>query len=283
MSSATRSGDGSLASKIDWGQAAGYGVGAFCAAFFLCGVFVLLNDFVVTDGFGLPLAGGWRWLVLWPARAFYGSHLGAFGFEALSGFRLGFGAGVVPGIAFLAVPVGVLVAAGYRSGSDSGADERAATVQGAATATGYCTLVAASIGVFKLLASEPGPYFGTFGTAQILVFAGVLYPAVFGGLGGLFAARRSATAGRDDGTIGSTARWSSDDQVGQSTDAGGWSSGDDDGGQSTDAGWSTGSGEQEDDVGQPDPSYAGADVTCPSCGEPVDPGVNYCPTCGRTV
>lgn len=301
MSGTARDGGGSPLSTIDWGVAASYGAGAFCLAFVTTGVFSLVNVFL-SYGIGtLRLVSGWRWLVLWPASGFYSSHFGA---TTLSPLGLLSVDGGIPGIVFILIPIAVLVFAGYRATARHDGDATDRFAQGAATASGYGVLMLVSLPVVRMISNAPMTGFGPTVTRIVLV-AGVLYPVVFGGLGG--ALNGSASSRRRHERDSTGGEWSTDEEVGQPTDAGGWSTDDDEVGQSSESGgWSTGEedvgqssesggwsmdddeGRQtmaEDSVGQPDPDYVTGNTpsTCGACGYEVQPGNNYCPNCGSEV
>lgn len=108
------------------------------------------------------------------------------------------GAATVPKIAFYAVPVVVLLTAGYRLGAAAEGGRTAAVTAGASVVAGYLPLAVAGAIVFSGTV-DGNVLLGTSGTvsydvelAGALSLAGVVYPVVLGAIGGY--------AGRSDGT-----------------------------------------------------------------------------------
>lgn len=97
---------------------------------------------------------------------------------------------------FSTLPAVILFAAGYTIAAASSASSRGGPARGATVAVGYLALTGLSI-VFivwrqRMLASAPttpGDIQATI-LAFAFVFAGLVFPVVFGGLGGMLAERR---------------------------------------------------------------------------------------------
>lgn len=89
------------------------------------------------------------------------------------------------------IPVALLLAAGYLTASGSNpTTPRAGFLAGATVALGYLALLVVSIVAFQVLGAGSG---GTTGGSQLglrLALTGIVYPVVFGGLGGLAASAR---------------------------------------------------------------------------------------------
>lgn len=194
--------DGST-SELSITRGATYGAAAFVAAFVLNYALLILDDREGFDEIRDELSEIGMSVTDIAAAFFFNSHfvdweLSSEGqSESINLLEEGDPA-TVPEFAFYAVPVVALFAAGYLLYDRRGAvSAEAAFKMGATTIAGYLPLVFLATVLFSGTAevstlSGSGSMSYGFDTPTALVLAGVLYPAVFGGIGGYVAHSRAA-------------------------------------------------------------------------------------------
>lgn len=148
------------------------GVGTYVAAVLFLGVHVVAMANTTIGGVGA------RAFLFGTLGDFFGSHLGV-----TDGVVLGVaGVGTVPVVVYYLVPVLLLGWCGRQcAASTTAASDQEAFLQGASVVAGYVLVVALALAVlyavadFPLVAVDP---------LRSVLLAGLVYPLVFGGLGG---------------------------------------------------------------------------------------------------
>lgn len=183
-------GDGALTDHLEPLAGLGQGISAFIVGY-VAVTALWFVDAAVT-GRSLDFGG----LVFGGLQRLLASHLGVAG-----GRPLGAGSSAgVPGAVYLLVPVVLLGYNGWTMASRYATpSERAAAVAGASTAVGYSVAVLGSMAALAFLVEALLGLFGvtvvvgaatrTVSSPRTFVVAGLLYPVVFGGLGGYVAYR----------------------------------------------------------------------------------------------
>lgn len=154
-----------------------YGAGAAVITY-VCVVVLLAIELLSIEN-GMFAGMSQRAFVFGTLGDFYGSHLGA-GIDASLGVA---NVGWMPTFVYYLFPVAILVYAGRRCATASPSAETAtvALLQGASIVLGYVVFVLVSLAFLALL-TPLGPL--GFRPWQVVLVAGVLYPVVFGALGG---------------------------------------------------------------------------------------------------
>lgn len=214
---------------------------------------------------------------------FLNAHIGA-----VPGQIFAFATAAVPFLGFQVVPVVLLVGAGRRVASVSaGMTTVLAGIRGATVAVGYSLAVVATVILGKALL--PGPGAGTQFVRVVLV-AGLIYPLIFGALGGLTAGWSGT--GQAAGPAGAPGRQSRNPQsarVGQGSPA---QTGDRPTPQPDhEAGVERRAADPNTDqdgpaVGGSNPGNSGkADdrPVCVQCGAVLAQGESYCGNCGAAL
>lgn len=154
-----------------------YGAWGAAGAYVVVVVFLGIELLVMAGG-SLPAIDG-RAFLFGTLGDFYGSHVGS-----VDGFAFGVrGVDALPMSLYYLVPPALLLFCGRQCANTSPAvaSDRDSVLQGASIALGYGSIVVVSLGAFagvtELWAVGINP-------VRVALVAGVVYPLVFGGLGG---------------------------------------------------------------------------------------------------
>lgn len=163
-------------------RAAGYGLlaalGTYGAVTLFLAVHIASTAHVTVTGVG------WETLFLGTLGDFLSAHAGV-----TDGVVMGVaGVGVVPSVVYYLVPPVALCWCALRT-VESDVSRQKAAVQGAALVFGYAPAVGV---VLATLAGRADFVFVALDPAEAILLAGVTYPLVFGGVGGILTQRRPA-------------------------------------------------------------------------------------------
>jgi len=178
---------GSL-SNVSIGKGIGVGILAWITTFVLTNLLFILEVGNSDQGFDYYDTTGWRDLVGYKfGENYFSAYPGAFDSpDRLNEFLVSYD--TVPDIVYILIVVGILALLGYRMVSNATAnfDEVGAAAQGATMAIPYAVLMGLTVlavGAFlegEFIASD----IFSDELTNIVIVGGVIYPAVFGGVGG---------------------------------------------------------------------------------------------------
>ena len=177
---------GSL-SNVSIGKGIGVGILAWVVTFVLTNLLFVLEVGNSDTGFDYYDRTGWRDLVAAEFGGnYYSAYPGALDIEGLDQLLSRYD--TIPDFVYILIVVGILGLLGYRMVSNANAhfDEVGAAAQGATMAISYAVLMGLSVlavGAFM----ETGSEVFSDELTNIVLVGGIIYPAVFGGGGGVAA------------------------------------------------------------------------------------------------